>query len=697
MAKRSKTSRYGADQGNISSDAHGARDKAHPASDDALADATFIKEALARYDRGVARDRENIDEAYEDLAFRAGEQWEEDAKKDRADRPCLTVNRIPQFVRQITGDIRQMRPAVKVTPVDDAADPETARVLSGLIRHIENRSYARKIYAGVADSQVTCGIGHWKVVTEYAGESTFDQELRIIGIEDGVSVVWDPDALLPTREDAAWCFVPVDMSTASFEERFPDAQVESLRSPENARPEWYGEDHVRVAEYWVKKPCKRRLALLPDGSVDDVSDEDEARIAQLEEAGVRVEERDGHTVCRYLITASEILEGPIEWPGRLIPIVPVIGEEVKIGRRIVRHGIVRFARDPQRMYNYFRSAQTEVVALQPKAPFLATEAMVKNNIDQWESANTKNWPVLYYEPDPKAAGARPERVAPPISSQGISEGTAQASEDLKSVTGIYDASLGARSNETSGRAIMARQREGDVGSFVYLDNFSLAIQHTGKILIDLIPHIYDTERTIRIVGEDGRMERMEINRPVMIDGLARVMNDVTSGAYDVSLDIGPSYTTRREEAKDGMREFIQSSPGMAPLLGDLYAKAQDWPLADEVARRLHAMLPEPIRNLDGGDETRGPGQPPGPPGAPTPPNPAQLAQAQQMQAQQHKQQIEMQAGMAKAQAEIAEAQARAALAEANAKTAQVKLRQEELRLQEMQMRLAQAAGAFPQA
>ena len=284
-----------------------------------------------------------------------------------------------------------------------------------------------------------------------------------------------------------------------------------------------------------------------------------------------------------------MLEGPEEWPGRFIPIVPVVGEEIRIGRKLIRNGVIRHAKDPQRMSNYFHSAHTETVALQPKAPFLVTETNVAKYQSTWEQANTKNFPYLPYEPDTKNGGAAPQRVQPPVSSQGILDGLTMAREDLRAVIGIYDAGLGRPSNETSGRAILARQREGDVGSYLYIDNFARAVRQTGNIINDLIPHVYDTERTIRIMGEDGKIDVMAINKAQGIDpasGEPVFAHDITAGSYDVVATMGPSYTTRREEAKDGMTAFVQAAPQTAPLVLDLIAKAQDWPMADDIAKRM---------------------------------------------------------------------------------------------------------------
>lgn len=568
------------------------------------------KDILAQFrkdwDAADARERHNIKLAYEDLEFLAGEdlsQWPEKQRKEReADgRPTLQINQLPQFVHQITGDIRQMKPAIKVVPVDSEADEKIADLRAGLIRYIENRSDASAIYFRTADSQVACGIGHWRVLTEYADSSTFNQEIRIGPIEDGVSVLWDADAILPTREDARYCIVPVDMSKGAFEAAYPDATASSFDDESwSHNQDFYDDDHVRVAEYWVKKPTKKLLALQIDGAIADVTAAEKSVIAQYAAKGARIEERDSTKICRYLVSAGAVLSTD-EWPGRFIPVVPVIGEEVRIGRRVIRSGVVRHAKDPQRMSNYFHSAHTETVALQPKAPFIGTETNFAKYQSGWETANTKNAPYQVYEPDSKNGGVAPQRIQPPLSSQGVLDGLQMAKEDLRSVIGIYDASLGKQSNETSGKAILARQREGDVGSYLYIDNFSRAVRQTGNIINDLIPHVYDTERTIRIMGEDGKIDVMDINKTQGIDpnsGETIFTHDITVGSYDVVAQMGPSYSTKREEAKEGMIAFVQAAPDSAPLILDLIAKAQDWPMSDDIAKRLRTVLPPKIIQME---------------------------------------------------------------------------------------------------
>lgn len=587
-------------------------------------DGSFLKVAMTRYSRARERERENIEQAYEDLLFRAGEnQWDEATRREREDeqRPVLVVNQVPQFVRQVTGTMRQMRPAVQVVAVDDNADPDTADQMSGLIRYIENRSDAKDAYFKGADSQVTCGTGHWRVLTEYAAESTFEQEIRIGAVEDGVSVLWDPDASLPTREDADWCFVPVDISLDAFKEKYPDSTASDFGDELwTWYSEWKTDSHVRIAEYWIKKPITRKLAKVQDVDgmhVIDLEDLDDDAREIIESDGTEVFERPGYIVERYLITSGEILEKPeAPFPSRFIPIVPVWGEEIRIGRRIVRHGVVRFLRDPQRIFNYNISCQTEVVALQPKAPWIGTEKNFTKHQQMWEHANRKAFPYLPYEPDSKNGNIAPQRVAPAVSSSGLNDGMALATDNMNRVTGIYPESLGEQGNATSGKAINARQTQGDTGTFVYLDNFTRAVNYTGRILVDMIPAIYDTERKVRILGEDGRVDTININEVQQGDGVEepKVINDVTIGSYDVVTQTGPSFTTKREESREGMMAFVQSAPNVAPLILDLIAKAQDWPLSDQFAARIRATIPPEILKASEEEEGIGPDGEEGQPG-----------------------------------------------------------------------------------
>lgn len=651
------------------------------------------REAMLEYERGWEREHTNILEAYDDLRFRRGrvaDQWAPEALQARVGRPCHVNNKIPQFIRQVTGDQRQMRPSVQVVPTDSGADQDVADVRSGIIRYVENRSHAKWVYNQGGDSQVACGIGHWQVETEYAHAGTFNQEIRVSLIEDGVAVIWDADAKLLTREDANHCFVPTDRTIAAFKRDWPDANAESFdvslcgTGQSSAFDSWSHEDYIRQMVYWKKKPYKRTLALMGDGSVVDLSDKTEHLDAKQKKQfiregkarGVRIEIRDSYQICRYLMTAHEILEEK-PWKGMHIPVIPVIGEEVRIQREVHRQGLVRPVKNLQQMVNYYASAETEIVALQPKAPFLGTKKMFQDRYDLWDTANSENHPFLEYTVDPLAgASAKPERVKPPIASEAIQQGAVNAANDMKEVLGIYNANLGAKSNEHSGVAIKERDRQGDTGTFLYIDNMALAIMRTGSIIDDLAPHVYDTERQMRIIGNDGKAALVNLNKVSMAEGKSTVENDLSVGAYDVTMEQGPSYQTKREESRDGMMEFIKAVPNAAPLIGDLVAQNQDWNNSKEIGERLQEMLPPPIKaklQAEQAAREQASGKPP------KPPSPQQLqAQQQQQQAEQQQkalqeQEIQLKMGEQKAKTDKMEAEARKANAEADRAETEAKL------------------------
>ena len=603
----------------------------------------LLSEARDRYQRAMDLDADNISQAREDQAFLVGENhWDSEASAARVGRPKFTINQMPQFLRQITGDMRQMRPSIKVMAVDDNADRDTAEKMAGMVRYIENRSYASAIYGRAIDDQVTCGVGAFRIAIEYADGATFNRELAIAMIDDPVMVLFDPDAQKPTGEDSQWVFVPVDMTQAEFKRRYPDASAEGYgvtgKMDSSIVIQSGLADKIRVCEYWYREPYRRTLYLRPDGSIQDLTDEDadviaaaQAECAMAKAAGqeCEIESRPSFRVMRAVITDNQVLEEPKPHPGRFIPIVRVLGNVSYIGQRCVRWGAIRFARDSQRIYNYAVSAEIEAAALQPKAPFIGTEKNFEDYQEFWSQANIKNFSYLPYKPDPANGNAPPQRVQPPVASQAFDVLVNRAAANIKASIGIYEAGLGQRSNETSGRAIIARQREGDTGAYVYVDNFRQALKHAGQIIIDLIPYIYDTARTVRILGDDGAVESLRINAPYQ-DASGRVVtHDVTKGAYDVVVDMGPSYATRRDEARDGMTALIQGSPDLAPVIGDLIAKAQEWPGADEIAERLQAVAPPAIQSLI----ARKNGEPPQP-------NPADMQAQMQAQAEAGKMQLE---------------------------------------------------------
>lgn len=553
-----------------------------------------------RLEQAEQYDRQNRDDAASDMRFLAGDQWPDAARKAREadNRPVITVNKLGPILHQVANDLRQNSPSIKVFPVDDQSDPMTAKTYDGIIRQIEYRSSAQHVYSAAGSHAAACGIGHFRVITDYCDDTTFEQEILIRRIPNPLNVLWDPAAVMPDRSDANWCFVVEPLPREEFKRRYPDAKEVSANVSQynqGSQLYWATQDYVLVAEYWEKVPTKRKLAMLETGETLDITDLNKFQMSFLPKI---VKERVVNTfkIQQSIVTGAEVLEGPNDWAGKYIPVVSIVGGEIPLNNGVVRHGVIRFAKDPQRLYNYWRTAAAESIALAPKAPWLVTPDMIKKHKGIWDTANTTARPYLVYDPDPDAPGAAPRREAPADAPAALWQEGALASDDLKATTGIYDASLGARSNETSGKAIMARQREGDIANFHYSDNLRHSLSHAGRILIDLIPKIYDTARIVRILGEDGTEDFVPINHPVMTaDGHEIILNDLSVGRFDVRVSIGPSYTSRRVEAADSMMQFIQAFPQAGQVAGDLLAKNMDWPGAEELAERLKMLIPPEMR------------------------------------------------------------------------------------------------------
>lgn len=575
----------------------------------------LTKEVRERLDQAWTNEKENREEAAVDLAFLAGDQWPEAVRRERESqrRPMLTINRLPQFLRQVTNDIRQADLAIKVAPVDDQSDPKLAKIYNGILRQIHYQSNAHHVYSTAAEHQAACGIGWFRITTDWADDSGWDQELRVESIPHPLSVYCDPASVKPDRSDAMWIIVTEMVPTETFKERYPNAAPDDVDAPSDnssSRLYWATRDAVRIAEYWVKRPYEKTIGLTEDGKSIDLTDVKPDMRAFLPLI-VKERKQTAYKVEMHMVSGGEVLSGPHLWPGKHIPIVPVIGAEIPLEKKVYRHGVIRYARDAQQMYNYMRTASVEWIGLAPKSPYLVTTGMLNSPAIKaaWDTHNTTNRPYLPYTPDPGAPQG-PRREHPPEMPSAVMQETQIAAEDMKATTGIFDAGLGQKSNETSGRAILARQREGDVANYHFADNLEMSLGHAGRIMIDLIPKIYDNERVIRLMGDDDAEEFEPINQVVMgYDGVSVMVNDLSAARFDVRVNIGPSYSTKRMETADAMLQFMQAVPAAAQVAPDLVAKALDFPGAEEVAKRLRNTIPPAILADPDDPNTQPPPQP----------------------------------------------------------------------------------------
>jgi hypothetical protein len=564
----------------------------------------ILHEALDAFAECESREAKNRAAALEDLKFaRLGEQWPDKVRKQREaeGRPCLTINRMPAFIRQVVNDSRQNKPAIKVHPVEKG-DVKTAEVINGLIRNIEVISNADVAYDTAVEHSVGTGFGYWRVNLDYACDDTFEMDIVIRAAPNQFSIYGDPYSQGADSADWMTAFVIDETPEAVFKRRYPKAKkIDFTSSAWGQAAGWCDGERkiVRVAEYWKREEVQRKLIgfIRQAGTGVEYGYEDELK-RRFDEIGPFevVNERmvKSYSVKQYRLNGVETLD-ETAWAGRYIPIVPVYGDEVNVeGERHFR-SLIRDAKDPARMFNYWRTMATELVALAPKAPWVGEEGVFDVD-DRWATANTATHATLEYK-----RGAQPPQRLP---FAGIPAGALQealsAADDMKSVMGLHDASLGARSNETSGRAILARQREGDVSTFHFVDNLSRAIRHTGKILIDLIPKVYNSERMIRILGEDGKPDAVKIVGGDAPSIPEEGIYNLTAGKYDLTVRTGPSFTTQREEAVAMLTELVRGSKEMGAVLGDIIVENMDIPGGDRVTKRLQALLPPQVRAAEEG-------------------------------------------------------------------------------------------------
>jgi hypothetical protein len=555
----------------------------------------------------------------DDLRFFAGSpdnnfQWPADVLKTRGSaqgqtinaRPCLTINKLPQHVRQVTNDQRQNRPSGKVIPVDDNADIEVAEIFDGLVRHIEYISDADVAYDTACECQVTQGEGYIRLLTEYCDEKSFDQDIKIGRLRNPFSVYMDPTIQDPCGSDAKWCFITEDIPKDEYERMFPNATpITSIQSEgvgDGNLSVWINEMTIRIAEYFYKEPKDTTLNLYPDGTLAYQGDPQDKQMRQMGLRPTRQRKVTIETVKWLKTNGFEVLEEQ-EWPGKWIPVVRVVGNEFEIDGEVQISGLVRNAKDAQRLYNYWTSQEAEMLALAPKAPFIGYGGQFEGYENQWKTANINNWPYLEVNPDATdGMGAPlplPQRSPPVMAQPGLIQAKLGASDDLKATTGQYDPSLGATSNERSGRAILARQQQSNTGTYHYVDNLARAVRHITRQIIDLVPKIYDTQRIARIIGLDGESNMVKID-PTQPEAVRRVVNEQgividkiynpSVGKYDVKVTTGPSYLTKRQEAMDAMGQILQGNPQLWAVAGDLFVKNMDWPGAQELAERLKKTI-----------------------------------------------------------------------------------------------------------
>lgn len=574
-------------------------------------DAKLLARARKRFDTCVDKEAENRKEGLLDDKFLAGQQWPADiqAQRNTDQRPCLTINKLPTFVNQVTNEQRIDRPAINVSPIGDRADVEVAKMLRGLIRFFDRESYADNAYDTAFASSASKGFGYWRTLTDWVSPESFDQTIVVERILNAFEIYLDPQSTEPDGADAKYGFKTIMIPRSEFEEQYPDADPMSWTESGagDTFKNWVDDKNVRMAEYYEIEYEKRRLVALSNGHLGWYDELDPAVLDDIDDGRIEIDadrESECPAVKWYKLTAVEILDRR-DWPGSSIPIVKVIGNEINIEGKTQYSGVVRNARDPQRVYNYSVTAEMEVVALAPKAPWLLAEGQDEGWEDEWLQANTKSFPALHYKPTSLAGNPLPppQRQPPGQPAAGWEALKQGAAQDMMATTGIrFDATLQERTVDESGRALREIKRTTDLTTFHYQDNLCRSLKRQGDIYVELITNgkVLDTKRVVTILREDDTEEQVTLD-PKANKAYQEQRNEATGkvtkifnprfGKYGVRVTIGPSYATKRIEAAESMMDFVRALPQTAQYIADLVAKNQDWPQAEQISARLAKLLP----------------------------------------------------------------------------------------------------------
>lgn len=581
--------------------------------------------ALERFKRASDEWSSEKGKQLKDLEFADGIQWDGTIEKQRSGdgRPSLVFNDSAKFIDQIVGEARQNKITIKVHP-DEEGDKDVARINEGLIRNILSKSDADVIFIRNLENAVTCGDGGGiRVVAkheldeivegkEYEPDDFFRQVLRIEGIDNPLSVYWDPSSKKKDRSDAMWCFVLTEMSHDEFKQKYGDKKLEDFKSANEISPHWKKEGIIVVAEYWVKVAKDKWIFY-----VETVDEEGEKHTQILKvnkpsdvPGNMRViKKRKDKTydVFRYVMNGVEVIGKKEPWQGKYIPIIPVMGKERNIGGRKSIKGVMRDFKGPAQLFNYQKTTEAELLMLAPRAPYILEQDMITpENRNQWDDLYKRPASYVTYKRIPNAPGLKPERIFPPTIQSGLTESAQQLKEDKRDVTSMPEQRLGEKSNTVSGRAILALQRPSETATFLYGDNLAKSLIHLGRVFVDLIPKKYDTERIIEILGTDDTEEMVKINTPndpsdeekTFKKSVNDKYNDLTVGTYNTTVSVGPSHTTKRLEALASMLEYFAIDPEAASISRDLVAGMMDWPGADKFAERFKKTIPPELKERD---------------------------------------------------------------------------------------------------
>lgn len=542
-----------------------------------------------------------------------GWQWPTELKNQRElnMRPSLTINKTQMQVLMIVNEGRKNKPSIKVRPVGETVSSKAAEVWEGLMRHIEYASKAQSIYDDACESQVQGGIGYWRVITDYVDENSFDQDIFIAPVQDHMGVMLDPAIKHKDGSDAKFGFIFENMNRKEFERQYPDIELPlaNASSPFDENGDWITTEEVRIAEYYRLVEHRDQLIHLEtsDGDASTflrsevpsvfkkaLEEAEDAKSSKLKTRNVIRKELEWYKICGVKIIDRRRLKG------KYIPLIRLPGRERRVEGRLERKGLVRTLKDAQRMYNYNVSGEAEVVGLQTKSPYLAPVAAIEGNEDAWFNSNRQNAAVLTWRHKDEDGGdiPPPQRIEPPTPSAAFIEGIRISAADMEMASGMYSPQQQNPALERTPKAIDQRNRISDTANYDFVDNLGLAIAHTGRVILDMAPHYYDTQRIIKIMAKDGSLADIYIDPDaqdpykelVEDENITKIILNPKIGRYLVQADIGPAYATQLQEAWNAIVQIISGSPELINVFGDLMFKAADFPMADLIAERIRRQI-----------------------------------------------------------------------------------------------------------
>lgn len=584
-----------------------------------------LEEMRQRFYEAEVFEQENQKQALDDLRHAQGEgHWTDEAKEARGtSRPMLTINKLPIYIDNVLGDFLQDETSIKVAPARPGANEyvtesgvqmSASDVVDGLIRDIETESAASDVYEWGMDMLLHCGTGSWRIITEYVDDDVFDMNIRLAPIENPLAVYLDPNAVRADRLDAAWGWILYSYSDAEAKRRWPDIQGGEFDRGQlgSSWEGWWRDGSRIVAEYFRLVPKKTEIVLLSDGAVVEADKFDKTIQALAADGITEVQRRHvDRPVCEWrLVTANKVLEGPIQFPSRYIPIIQTEGRRLNIAGKKYRRGLITNGKDAARGYSYFRTTEVEVVALQPKAPWIVAAEQVEGYEAEWREANTANRPYLRYN---HITGMNPpQRGIPPQPAPGLAQQAQSFDMDMQAATGVHSPMLGqSEFKDQSGEALRSVQVRGNSTVYPLRRSHARGVRKTGIILADMIPRVYTGRRVLRITRVDGENEWLDCHKTVEdADGNEVMLNDISGIKASISTRVGPAYATRRLEAVNALLTYLERDPAAAPFARDLIAKNLDIPGGAELAQRFRRTIPKEI--LDDKDQME-----------PTPPTPDQ--------------------------------------------------------------------------